>query len=68
MQSNSALTPDETWVFNGLDGSTGGYLLPEMTPRQVSALAQGQSLDRSAIDELKQRKFDIQNLARRRRS
>jgi hypothetical protein len=61
MQSNPALTPDETWVFNGLDASTGGYLLPEMTPRQVSALAQGQSLDRSAIDELKQRKFDIQN-------
>jgi hypothetical protein len=61
MQSNPALTPDETWVFNGLDASTGGYLLPEMTPRQVSALALGQSLDRSAIDELKQRKFDIQN-------
>ena len=61
METNPALTGDETWIFNGIDAATGGYLLPEMTPAQVSALAQGGSLDLAAIDELKQRSFDLQN-------
>ncbi len=61
MDSNPAMTTDETWVFNGIDGASGGYLLPEMTPSQVSALAQGGSLDLAAIDELKQRSFDLKN-------
>ena len=61
MDSNPAMTADETWIFNGIDGATGGYLLPEMTPAQVSALAQGGSLDLAAIDELKQRTFDLKN-------
>ena len=62
MDSNPAMTTDETWVFNGIDGASGGYLLPEMTPAQVSALAQGQSIDRAdTVDELKQRAYDLQN-------
>ena len=61
MASNPAMTADEAWVFNGIDGATGGYLLPEMTPSQVSSLAQGGSLDLTAIDELKQRTFDLKN-------
>jgi hypothetical protein len=61
MDSNPAMTADETWVFNGIDGASGGYLLPEMTPSQVSALAQGGTLDLTAIDELKQRSFDLKN-------
>ena len=61
MQPNPENNSDETWIFNGLDAATGGYLLPEMTPAQVSALAQDGSLDLAAIAELKQRTFDLQN-------
>jgi Peptidase family C25 len=61
MQPNPENTSDETWVFNGIDGATGSYLLPEMTPAQVSSLAQGGTLDPAAINELKQRSFDLQN-------
>src|SRR5512144_3352769 len=51
----------ETLVFNGIDGASGSYLLPEMTLAQVSALAQGQSIDAEAQQELKQRVYDLQN-------
>jgi hypothetical protein len=51
----------ETLVFNGIDGASGGYLLPEMTLAQVSALAQGQTIDTEALQELKQRVYDLQN-------
>jgi hypothetical protein len=58
--AESELFP-ETLIFNGIDGASGGYLLPEMTPAQVSALAQGQSIDAEAVDELKQRAYVLQN-------
>lgn len=61
MQNNPEDNSDETWIFNGLDATTGGYLLPEMTTAQVSELARGGSLDPTAIAELKQRTFDLQN-------
>ncbi len=50
-----------TLIFNGLDGANGAYLLPEMTPAQVSALARGQTLEEEIVDELKQRAYDLQN-------
>ncbi len=40
-------------VFNGIDGTTGGYSLPPMLPSDLSALAQGQSLDPRHLSELK---------------
>jgi len=40
-------------VFNGVNGVTGEYLLPPMTPQQVSAIAQGEPLDPQEIRELK---------------
>jgi hypothetical protein len=56
------LQPDlETLVFNGIDGASGGYLLPEMTPAQVSELAQGQTLEPEALEELEQRVYDLHN-------
>ena len=31
--------------FNGINGSTGDYLLPPMTAEQVSRIAQGEEFD-----------------------
>jgi len=52
---------EETMIFNGIDGASGSYLLPEMNAAQVSTLAQGQVLDPEMVKELKKRKFDIKN-------
>jgi len=43
----------EPLVFNGIDGSSGDYLLPPMTPREVSAIAQGEQFERGHLQELK---------------
>ncbi len=43
---------DEKLVFNGINGATGGYLLPEMTPEQISKIAQGEPLDKPLLKEL----------------
>lgn len=51
----------DTLVFNGVDGVTGGYLLPPMTPAQVSALAQGQTIETVILDELKNKAFSLTN-------
>ncbi len=60
--TNNLENPElESLSFNGIDAASGGYLLPEMSLEQVSALAQGQSLDSDALDELKRRAYDLQN-------
>ena len=41
---------DQPMIFNGIDGASGGYLLPEMDAAQLSALAQGQTLDPEALN------------------
>jgi hypothetical protein len=43
----------ETLVFNGVNGATGDYLLPKMTPRQISRIAQGEPQDPKLLKELK---------------
>jgi hypothetical protein len=40
-------------VFNGIDGATGGYLLPNLTPQDVGKLARGEKLDPQHVKELK---------------
>ena len=70
--------PANQLVFNGINGSTGGYLQSPLTARQVSALAQGKPIepDKTALNVLQrwwsrlQRKFfsplegiDARNLA-----
>lgn len=40
-------------IFNGIDGATGGYLLPGLTPQEVGRLARGEKLDPQQIRELK---------------
>ncbi len=39
--------------FNGIDGSSGGYLLPPMSPAAVAAIASGAPLDDDQLKELK---------------
>ncbi|MBM3188550.1 MAG: hypothetical protein FJZ90_07505, partial [Chloroflexi bacterium] len=43
---------DELW-FNGINGASGDYLLPPLTPEQVSEIVLGEARDRSLIEELK---------------
>jgi hypothetical protein len=40
-------------VFNGIDGASGGYLLPPMPPQDLSRIAQGEKLDATHLNELK---------------
>lgn len=40
--------------FNGLNGATGEYLFPSLTPKEISAIARGEQLDPKHIQELKQ--------------
>jgi hypothetical protein len=40
-------------TFNGIDGSTGNYLLPPMSAHDIAALAQGHQLDPRLLNELK---------------
>ncbi len=40
-------------MINGVNGATGDYLLPGMTPRQISRIARGETLDKELIKELK---------------
>jgi len=51
----------ETLIFNGIDGASGRYLLPEMTPAQVSALAQGQSIEPDLLQDLEIRADLVKN-------
>jgi hypothetical protein len=43
----------EALVFNGVNGATGDYLLPEMTAQQLAQLARGESWDSQHLNELK---------------
>ena len=44
-------TATRTLVFNGINGATGDYLLPAMTPHDVARIAQGERLsDRHRFD------------------
>jgi hypothetical protein len=40
--------------FNGLNGATGEYLFPSLTPLEISTIARGELLDSKHIQELKQ--------------
>jgi hypothetical protein len=39
-------------VFNGIDGSSGDYLLDPMTPKEVAAVARGEVLDAAHLRQL----------------
>jgi len=50
---SSTPMPIDSLIFNGIDATTGDYLIPPMPPHDVSALAQGQQLDPQHLSELK---------------
>ncbi len=50
-------TSDRSLVFNGVNGSTGGYLLPPLTPGQISKLARRERLDEPHRKDLQVRHF-----------
>src|SRR5262249_4127866 len=43
---------EEPMVFNGINGASGEYLLPSMTPQQVAEIAQGIPADAKHLREL----------------
>ena len=45
----------ELAVFNGIDGVSGDYLLPPMSPQDLSKIARGEPLDPQHLNELKWR-------------
>jgi hypothetical protein len=45
--------PIEELFFNGINGATGNYLLPPMSPQDLSKIAQGETLEQSHLQELK---------------
>jgi hypothetical protein len=42
--------------FNGINGATGDYELPPMTPNELAAIIAGEEIDEGLLNELKQRR------------
>lgn len=42
-------------TFNGINGTTGDYLLPEMSVEEISKIARGEEFDEEHLNELKHR-------------
>jgi hypothetical protein len=56
----ASMSTDELHYFNGIDGTTGEYLLPPMTTEQLAKLARGETFDPAHLSELKKKHEDLQ--------
>ena len=45
----------EQLTFNGINGATGAYLLPPMSPEQLSTVAKGDARDKEHLYDLELR-------------
>lgn len=45
----------EQIIFNGINGATGAYLLPPLSPQELSAIAKGEAVDDEHLYDLKLR-------------
>ncbi|AFZ57907.1 hypothetical protein H6G54_18900 [Anabaena cylindrica FACHB-243] len=48
--------------FNGIDGASGDYLLPPLTPEQIAKIAQGEEFDPTEISELRKKDMHVKGL------
>ncbi|MEH1919770.1 hypothetical protein [Nostoc sp.] len=55
---------EEQLYFNGIDGATGKYLLPPLTPEQVAKIAQGEEFDPAHLKELQRKDRSVKGLER----
>ncbi|CAD5909602.1 hypothetical protein NO108_00068 [Planktothrix rubescens] len=46
---------------NGINGDTGDYLLPPLTPEQISKYALGETFNPNALNELQEKHYWVQN-------
>jgi len=54
------MNEEDLLFFNGINGSTGDYLLPPMTPEQVSRIAQGEEFDPDQLQDIELKIREIQ--------
>jgi Peptidase family C25 len=53
---------EEKFYFNGIDGATGEYLLPPLTPEQVAKIARGEEFDPAHLRELEDKNRQVKGL------
>ncbi|WP_292875717.1 hypothetical protein [Nostoc sp. NMS1] len=53
---------EEQLYFNGIDGTTGKYLLPPLTPEQVAKIAQCEEFDPAHLRELQHKDRSVKGL------
>jgi len=56
------MNEEDLLFFNGINGSTGDYLLPPLTAEQVSRIAQGEEFDPEHIADLKKKNAIVKGL------
>jgi len=56
------MNSSDSLIFtNGINGDTGDYLLPPLTPEQISKYALGETFDPNALNELQEKHYWVQN-------